>query len=92
MKIYNYKKLVIGKVYKFENVYNGIDYFVDVIKRKRLAATASSLEKTIVGIFLGEHDKYYFKLLYKNKIIYFQKDWMHSNDLFATEVSVDSSE
>ena len=68
----------------------GIDYYVNA-KGKRLTATASSLEKTIVGIFLGEHE-YFFKLLYKNKIIYFDKVWMHSDDLFATEVSVDSSE
>ena len=51
MKIYNYKKLVIGKVYKFENFYYGIDYFVDVIKGKRLAATASSLEKNYCWYF-----------------------------------------
>jgi len=90
MKIYNYKKLVIGKVYKFENG-GEVNYIIDA-KGTRLESIIGSFEQTIVGIFLGEHDKYYFKLLYKNKIIYFEKVWLCPDDLFAIEVSVDSSE
>lgn len=72
MKIYNYEKLILGKVYKFENVTNNkIDYFIDTYeKRLSSATTINSLENYVVAIFLGTY-KNFIKLFHKGKIIYF---------------------